>query len=46
MGFELLDEALEKRTWIAQPRIPFFDGFRADPRWAKLLARINHPDAP
>lgn len=46
LGFELLDEALEKRTWIAQPRMPFFDGFRADPRWAELLARINHPDAP
>ncbi|TDI35900.1 MAG: hypothetical protein E2P02_26730 [Acidobacteria bacterium] len=47
LGFERLDEALEKRTcWIVLPRMPFFDGFRADPRWAEILARINHPDAP
>jgi hypothetical protein len=41
--FEALDAALEQRE-ILLPRIgyiPFFDRFRADPRFQSLLQRMN-----
>lgn len=46
-AFELLEEAVRRRCcWIAAPRMPMFDGFRPDPRYAEHLRRIHHPDVP
>ena len=45
-AFELLDAAVADRNcWLASPRLPLFDGFRKDPRFAEHLRRIGHPDA-
>jgi tetratricopeptide (TPR) repeat protein len=44
-GFELLDEAVEKRScWICVPRMAYFEDFRSDPRFDDHLKRIGHPD--
>lgn len=46
-AFELLDEAVTSRNaWLATPRLPLFDGFRKDPRFAGHLRRIGHADVP
>jgi TolB-like protein/Flp pilus assembly protein TadD len=44
-AFALLQDAVRARNgWIGTPRMPMFDDFRGDPRFAALLAGIDHPD--
>jgi len=44
-AFALLDEAVvDRNCWLASPRLPLFDGFRKDPRFADHLRLIGHPD--
>jgi TolB-like protein len=44
-AFQLLEEAIRRGgCWIGSPRMPMFDAFRADPRFAEHLGRIGHPD--
>jgi serine/threonine-protein kinase len=45
-AFELLDlGARAHNGWIGCPRMPMFENFRKDPRYAEHLRRIGHPDA-
>jgi TolB-like protein/Tfp pilus assembly protein PilF len=45
-AFELLELAVRDHSgWIGCPRIPLFENFRRDPRYAEHLRRIGHPDA-
>jgi len=44
-AFARLEEGVRARNgWIGTPRMPMFDDFRGDPRYAALLAHIGHPD--
>ena len=45
-AFELLELGVRDRNgWIGCPRMPMFENFRRDPRYAEHLRRIGHPDA-
>ena len=45
-AFELLELATRDHNgWIGCPRMPMFENFRKDPRFAEHLRRIDHPDA-
>ena len=45
-AFERLEEGVQRRNaWIGSPRMPMFEDFRRDPRFAAHLHRIGHPDA-
>ena len=45
-AFELLELAVrDHNSWIGCPRMPMFENFRKDPRYAEHLRRISHPDA-
>ena len=35
----------DRNGWIGFPRMPMFENFREDPRYAEHLRRIGHPDA-
>jgi serine/threonine protein kinase/tetratricopeptide (TPR) repeat protein len=46
-AFARLEAAVERRNaWIGSPRMPLFDNFRPDPRFAAHLRRIGQPDEP
>ena len=45
-AFQLLELAVRDHNgWIGCPRVPMFENFRKDPRYAEHLRRIGHPDA-
>jgi TolB-like protein/Tfp pilus assembly protein PilF len=45
-AFELLELGVRDHNgWIGCPRMPMFENFRKDPRYAEHLRRIGHPDA-
>jgi TolB-like protein/Flp pilus assembly protein TadD len=45
-AFELLELGVRSHNgWIGNPRMPMFENFRRDPRYAEHLRRIGHPDA-
>lgn len=45
-AFELLELGTRAHNgWIGCPRMPMFEDFRKDPRYAQHLRRIGHPDA-
>jgi tetratricopeptide (TPR) repeat protein len=45
-AFELLERGVRDHNgWIGCPRMPMFENFRKDPRYAEHLRRIGHPDA-
>ena len=45
-AFELLARGVRDHNgWIGTPRMPMFENFRRDPRYAEHLRRIGHPDA-
>jgi non-specific serine/threonine protein kinase len=45
-AFELLELGTRAHNgWIGNPRMPMFEDFRKDPRYAAHLRRIAHPDA-
>jgi tetratricopeptide (TPR) repeat protein len=45
-AFELLERGVRDHNgWIGMPRMPLFENFRRDPRYADHLRRIGHPDA-
>jgi TolB-like protein/Tfp pilus assembly protein PilF len=45
-AFELLELGVRAHNgWIGSPRMPMFENFRKDPRYAAHLRRIGHPDA-
>ncbi len=45
-AFELLELGVRDHNgWIGCPRMPMFENFRRDPRYAEHLRRIGHPDA-
>jgi TolB-like protein/Tfp pilus assembly protein PilF len=45
-AFDLFDLAVRHHNgWIGFPRMPMFENFRRDPRYAEHLRRIGHPDA-
>jgi eukaryotic-like serine/threonine-protein kinase len=46
-AFDLLSDSVRVADgWLSTPRMPMFDGFRGDARFAEHLRRIGHPDAP
>ena len=46
LAFERLEEGTRRRNpWMGTPRMPMFEDFRRDPRFAEHLRRIGHPDA-
>jgi TolB-like protein/Tfp pilus assembly protein PilF len=45
-AFELLELGRRAHNgWIGCPRMPMFENFRKDPRYAEHLRRTGHPDA-
>jgi hypothetical protein len=45
-AFDLLALGVRDHNgWIGCPRMPMFENFRRDPRYAEHLRRIGHPDA-
>lgn len=45
-AFESLALGIEAHNpWIVSPRMPMFENFRHDARFAEYLRRIGHPDA-
>ena len=45
-AFELLELGVRDHNgFIGAPRLPMFENFRRDPRYAEHLRRIGHPDA-
>jgi tetratricopeptide (TPR) repeat protein len=45
-AFDLLERGVHDHNgWIGVPRLPMFENFRRDRRFAEHLRRIGHPDA-
>jgi hypothetical protein len=45
-AFELLELGVRDHNgWIGCPRMPLFENFRRDPRYAEHLRRIGHLDS-
>ena len=45
-AFDLLELGVRDHNgWIGCPRMPMFENFRRDPRYAEHLRRLGHPDA-